>query len=117
VEWTNTWPACSPDLNPLYFISGALQRVPFTLQKAMTFTTSKNGYIMDVRRFIRRLGFYSECENQCTDVDLPAFKKRWALLIIFFNLQRTLSWKASYAAHVLMKEEKGNIITQTLKVV
>jgi len=65
------------------------------LQKAMTFTTSKKGYIMDVRRFIRRLGFYSEGESQCTDVDIPALKKRWALLNIFLNLLETLPWKTS----------------------
>jgi len=74
------------------------------LQKAMTFTTSKKGYIMDVRRFIRRLGFYNECESHCTDVDLLAQKKRWALLIISLNLQETLPWKTSYRAHVFMKE-------------
>jgi hypothetical protein len=72
---------------------------------------------MDVRRFIRRLGFYGECKSQCTDVDLPAFKKSWALLIIFFNLQKTLPWKTSCTDHVFMKEEKGKVITQTLKVV
>jgi len=81
-----TWPDLSPDLNPLGFISWALQRVLFMLQKAITFTTSKKGYIMDVRRFIRRLGFCSKCESQCTDVDLPALKRRWALLIIFLKL-------------------------------
>jgi len=90
-----TWLDRSPDLNPLGFISWDLQRVLFMLQKAMTFTTSKKGYIMDVRRSIRRLGFYSECESQCTDVDLPALKKRWALLIIFLILQETLPWKTS----------------------
>jgi hypothetical protein len=87
------------------------------LQKAMTFTTSKKEYIMDVRRFIRRLGFYSECESQCTDVDLPALKKRWAFMIIFLNLQETLPWKTSYTAHAFVKEEKKNVITQPLKIV
>lgn len=70
------WPAHSPDLNPLDFISGDIQRVLFILQKAMTFTTSKNGYIMDDRRFIRRLGFYSECERQCADVNLLCVEEK-----------------------------------------
>ena len=101
-----TWPDRSPDLNPLGFISWDLQRVLLMLQKAMTFTTSKKGYIMDVRRFIRRLGFFSECESQCTDVDLPALKKRWVVSIIFLNLQETIRWKTSYTAHSFMTEEK-----------
>jgi hypothetical protein len=82
----------------------------------MTFTTSKKGYIMDVRRFIRRLGFYGECESQCTDVDLPALQKRWALLIIFLNLQETLPWKTSYTAHEFMKEEKRKRHNSTFKI-
>ena len=110
-----TWPDYSPDLNPLGFTSWDLQRVLFILQKAMTFMTSKKGYIMDVRRFIRRLRFYSECESQCTDVDLPALKKRWALLIISLNLQETLPWKTSYTAHAFVTEEKRKRHNSTFK--
>jgi hypothetical protein len=111
-----TWPDRSPDLNPLGLISWDLQRVLFMLQKAMTFTTSKKGYIMDVRRFIRRLGFCSECESQCTDVDLPALKKRWALLIIFLNLQETLCCQTSYTAHAFIKEEKRKRYISAFKI-
>ena len=79
------WPALSPDLNILLFISGDIWSLLFLLQKSVTSRTCFYEYKMDLTWLVWHLEFFSQSGSHCSNVQCLALKTDVDTSNISFN--------------------------------